>query len=453
MPDTDAEETTHDDSPETGSDLDSDDSGRDSPGWLVALATVGAGTLLWALHRLTAPEPTDIFPEELSAGGDPRSAQRARTLATNLNAPLLEGNRIDLLENGDEIFPPMLEAIRSAERSINFLTYVYWTGNIAREFADALSEAADRGVEVRVLLDSYGAAKMRDELVDRMEGAGCRVTMFHSIHWYTLRRFNNRTHRKVLVVDGEIGFTGGVGIADEWTGDAQDPSHWRDDHFRIEGPAVRYLQGAFAENWREETGEALAGEEMFPELDPAGETTVVPILGQPAGSVSRIGFTYWLSLKSAQRSVRLVTPYFSPDISLQRTLLETAERGVDVTVLVPNRRIDKPSVRWVARSHYRELLESGCRLFEFQPTTMHTKVLTVDDDWAVIGSSNFDNRSFDLNYEITLAVVDEQLTSELNRSTDRDLERAREIHLRDVESWPKSERIRNRLAVTLREQM
>lgn len=427
---------------------------RHVPYWLGGLALVGAGTLLWAVHRLTAPEPTDIFPDELSGDGHGvDSPQTARTLAMNLDAPMVEGNRIELLENGDEIFPPMLEAIRDAKHSINFLTFVYWTGDIAREFAEALAAAAERGVEVRVLLDAFGAAKMPRELMERMEAGGCRVRLFHSVRWYTLRRFNNRTHRKVLVVDGRVGFTGGVGIADEWTGDATDPDHWRDDHFRVTGPVVLYLQGAFAENWREESGEALSGAKMFPEIEPAGDATVVPILGQPRGSVSRIGFTFWLSLQSAKERVRLVTPYFSPDPSLYETLVETAERGVEVTILLPNHRIDKEPVRWVAKAHYDGLLEAGCRIFEFEPTMMHTKVLTVDDDWSVVGSANFDNRSFDLNYELALAVVDPDFTASLNRSIDRDLERSHEVRLGDVDDWSALQRARNQGAVVLRQQL
>lgn len=422
--------------------------------WVGALAAIGAGTVLWSLHRLTAPEPTDVFPERLSHQiGSEDPIGRARTLATNLNAPLLGGNQIELLENGDEIFPPMLEAIENAERSVNLLTFVYWTGDIARTFAETLARAAHRGVEVRVLLDAFGAAKMHDDLVDLLEAAGCTVAWFHGVRWYKLRRVNNRTHRKVLVVDGKVGFTGGVGIAEEWTGDAQDEDHWRDDHFRLEGPVVRYLQGAFGENWRESTGEALAGPALFPKLGQAGASPIVPILGQPGGSVSRVGFTYWLSLRSASRSIRLVTPYFSPDGSLHDLLVSTARRGVDVEILLPSHYIDKRSARWIAKAHYSSLLEAGCRIFEYQPTMMHTKVLIVDGEWAVVGSANFDNRSFDLNYEIVLAIADAEFAAELEESIEGDLARAEEVVRDDVKGWSLPQRARNRLAVAFREQV
>lgn len=423
-------------------------------GALWGLAIVGAASLAWWLYALATPETTDELPRELSA--PPRTAGEgllAATLAANLGEPIVAANRVTPLHNGARIFPPMLEAIRGARESISFLTYVYWQGEVAREFAAELSAAARRGVEVRVLLDAHGARKMDEALVEEMRAAGCRVAWFHPLHWYTIRRYNNRSHRRALVVDGRTGFTGGVGIAEEWTGDAEDAGHWRDDHFKIEGPVVRYLQGAFAENWREATGEVLSGERLFPEIPPAGEAVVVPVLEGPGGSVSKMGLLYWTFLQVARERVRIWTPYFVPDPDLERAIMETARRGVAVELLVPNDRNDSRLVRHASQTYYGELLDAGVRIYEYQPTMMHVKAITVDDEWTVVGTANFDNRSFELNYEIALAVRDPVLNATMNRSFERDLARSERITREDVESWSPLERLRDRLYGMLREQI
>lgn len=251
-------------------------------------------------------------------------------MALQVGAPVSSYDRLVLLENGDRIFPPMLDAIRHAERSIDLLTYVYWQGEIAQAFAAALADAAARGVRVRVILDAWGAKKMDDALVRQIEAAGADVAWFHPFRWYTLRRINYRTHRKVLVVDDSIGFTGGVGIADEWTGDAGDPEHWRDDHFLITGPVVRYLAGSFAENWRQATGELIvAGAATLPadSARPAGSPRAVPISTSPRGDVSEIGLLYWTLLQRATTNVNIATPYFVPDPSVMDAITNAARRG------------------------------------------------------------------------------------------------------------------------------
>lgn len=417
---------------------------------LYGLAVVGALWTAWTAYELAVPEPTDVLPERLS---DPDSTPLAPVLAANLGESVETGNLVVPLTNGDEIFPRMLDAIREARESISFLTYVYWTGDIAREFAGELAAACRRGVETRVLLDAVGAYRMDETLVARMREAGCRVAYFHPIHWYTLRRFNHRTHRRALVVDGRVGFTGGVGIAEEWTGDAQDPGHWRDQHFLLEGPVVRQIQGAFSENWREATGEVLSGARHFPELTPVGEATVVPILEGPGGTVSKTAFAYWMMLRHAKRKVNVWTPYFAPDPDLVEAILETARRGVRVTLLLPGERTDHKIVRWAGRSHYPELLEAGVRIHEYEPTMMHVKAVTVDDEWAVVGTANFDNRSFELNYEIVLAVEDPALVRALDGIFAADLARSRRITPEEVDGWGWPVRVRDRLAGALREQI
>lgn len=420
---------------------------------LYPLAGLGAAASLYAIYALATAEPTDVLPLKLSSADDRGALDLASTIAANLDAPLLDGNRVELLENGEEIFPPMLQSIRDAEQSINFLTYVYWQGEIARRFAAELAAACRRGVEVRVLLDAVGSAKMDNALIEEMERAGCRVAHFHPPRWNELRRMNRRTHRKILVVDGARGFTGGVGIAEEWTGDAEAPGHWRDDHFRVEGPVVRYLQGAFAENWREATGEVLADGRFYPPLEPAGEARAISLLGEPGGTVSHIAFLYWIALQRARERVWISTPYYLPEPGLQDAIEATARRGVEVVLIVPGERNDSRLVRWASRTRYRKLLEAGVRIFEFEPTMFHVKAVTVDGDWAIVGSSNFDNRSFELNYEIVLAVEDPALVEDLRASMRGDLERSREVTLEDVEAWTPLERARDRLALSLREQI
>lgn len=419
-------------------------------GLIYGLAALGALWVVWTAYELAVPEPVDVLPDRLS---DRDSAPLAPILAANLGEPVVAGNRIEALSNGDEIFPPMLEAIRGASHSISFLTYVYWTGEIAREMAGELEAACRRGVDVRVLLDAVGAYKMNSELVDRMRSAGCQVEYFHPIHWYTLRRFNHRTHRRALVIDGRIGFTGGVGIADEWTGDAGDPGHWRDEHFRVEGPVVRYLQGAFSENWRETTGEALSGPRHYPDLEPAGEAVVIPILEGPGGSVSKTAFAYWTMLKGARERVRIWTPYFAPDPDLEAAILETARRGVEVELLMPNELNDSRVVRWASQTYYGDLLDAGVRIYEYQPTMMHVKSLTVDREWAVVGTANFDNRSFELNYEVMLAVRDPAFVRSLDATFEADRARSVEITPDMVERRSVLARVRDWLVMGLREQI
>lgn len=422
--------------------------------WLVyGLALVGLLTLLWVGYSSSLAEPVELLPERLSVDVSADTRDSAVTLAAHVDAPLLEGNRVELLSNGVEIFPAMLGSIRGARGSVNILSYVYWTGDIAREFAHELSAAARRGVEVRVLIDAYGGRKMDPALVEQMRAAGCEFAWFHPLSWYNLRRFNNRTHRKVLVVDGRIAYTGGVGIAEEWTGNAQDPQHWRDDHFRLRGPVVRYLQGSFAENWRQATGEVLAGDRMFPPLQQIGQARTVPLSISPAGAVSKMTFVYWLLFNSAREEVTIVTPYFVPDPELETSITAAARRGVRVTLLVPGPHQDSKLAGYAAMTYYRRLLEAGVRVFEYQPTMLHSKLAIVDDAWAVVGSPNFDSRSFELNYEVAMAVYDRQFAEVLNASIAADLRRSREITMDDVDSWPAWMRLRNYLALLLREQL
>jgi len=421
--------------------------------WIVAaLALIGAVAILWLLYAWIAPEPADLLPDRIVFGGD-QSADFLRTLASHINAPIIDGNRVELLENGVEIFPPMLDAIRNAEETIHLLTYIYWSGDIAVEFATALADAAQRGVEVRVLLDAFGANRMEDRLIERMRNAGCQVRWFHGVKWYNLRRLNNRTHRKVLVIDGRVGFTGGVGIAAEWTGNAEDEDHWRDDHFCVTGPVVAYLQGGFAENWLDATGEVVAAPRLYPQLEPRGKARVLPILASPRGDRSPVGLSYWLAFRTARHRIDITTPYFVADRFLLEAMKDAVARGIRVRLLVPGDRTDSKLVHLASFPRYDELIRAGVLIHEYQPTLIHAKAMLVDDDLCMIGSANFDNRSFELNDEIVLYVRDADFTALLSDSFERDLEQAVHITLDRYHEIPFWRRVLGHATLLLREQL
>ncbi len=405
--------------------------------WLLyALATIGAFAVLSRIYVILIPEPADSPPKDLgldndaTLGGD-GDPDLARWYAPLVGASVLEGNSVEHLRNGDEIFPAMLKAIDEAEVSVHFLTYVYWTGDIAVKCATALKAAAARGCEVRIVLDAAGAYKMDRKLVADLESGGCRVAWFHPFDWYSLRRVNHRTHRKILVVDGKVGFTGGVGIAEEWEGNARNVNEWRDDHFRVTGPCVHNLQGAFAENWLNSTGEFLGGDVLYPDPDTTGTARVVSVATARRDNLSKVLVVYWLALRGAQSSVDITTPYFVPDASLIDAFKEATARGVRVRLLFPNELNDSRLARWTSLALYPALLEAGVEICEFQPTMIHSKLVMVDDRWSVIGSANFDNRSFELNHEFVMLIDDSSLNTKLREGFEVDLARSVPIEQAD----------------------
>ncbi|MEA2195603.1 MAG: cardiolipin synthase [Solirubrobacteraceae bacterium] len=377
-------------------------------------------------HRREQGHGYELRGESIEVG----SSAFLRTTEALTMAPIARGNEVELLVNGDEIFPAMLETMANAKRSLNFLSYLYWSGDIASEIAAALCRSAQSGVEVNVLLDAVGSAKMDRELVREMDDAGVTFAYFRPPKPYAIRRMNNRTHRKLLIADGEVGMTGGVGIADQWTGNAQDPDHWRDTHVRVRGPIVRGLQGAFAENWLEATGNVLVGPAYLPELEPLGDEAAMQVVR----STAEVGDTnvealYFLAIACARRSLHLTSAYFAPRPAFVEALTDAAQRGVDVRVLVPGKHIDKGFVRQAGHSVYEELLEGGVRIFEFSPTMIHAKTLVIDGAWCSVGSVNFDNRSFQLQDEVTLCICSRAFATQLEAQFARDLERSEEIEL------------------------
>ena len=352
------------------------------------------------------------------------SPQFAIELSALLGPPLAGGNRVSALFNGDEIFPPMLDAIRAARSSINFESYIYWSGAIGHQFADALAERARQGVPVHVLLDWVGSAKMDASLVEEMQRSGVQIYRYHAPTWYDIGRLNNRTHRKVLVVDGRLGFTGGVGIAPEWTGHSQDPDHWRDSHFKVEGPVVSQMQAVFLDNWIKVSGEALHGPDYFPMLSPVGNSPAQMFSSSPTGGSESMELMYLLAITAAAKSIDLSAAYFVPDELSRQALLAALKRGVAVRIIVPGEHIDSETVRLASKAEWGELLRAGAKVFEFSPTMFHCKVMIVDGLLTSVGSTNFDNRSMRLNDEATLNVLDADFARAQTVAFEADLKRS-----------------------------
>ena len=358
--------------------------------------------------------------------------QFQREIQGLLGGAMMPGNKVETLINGDQIFPCMLEAIRGAKESINFETFIYWSGTIGKEMADALSERARNGVEVRVILDWFGSYEMNNDLIKEMRGAGVSVIKYRPIRWYEVSRLNNRTHRKLLIVDGRIGFTGGVGIADEWSGNAQDQQHWRDNHYRIVGPAVIMLQGTFAEHWLKTAGEVMDDKKYFPALADSGPMYAKVQKSSPAEGIWTMELLYRLAITAATHDIRIETAYFMPDQLIQTALIDAAGRGVRIKIIVPGPHIDKRFVREASREGWSPLLKAGIEFYEYQPTMFHCKMLVVDDSWVTVGSANFDNRSFHLSDEADLNVSDAQFAQNQTDIFNADLEKSKRITLNEL---------------------
>jgi len=376
-----------------------------------------------------------------------------RSLSSLLGPQIVEGNKVETLLNGAQIFPSMLAAIRAARTTITFETYIYWSGSIGRDFVDALVERARAGVRVHVLLDWVGSLKMDQGLVDEMKLAGIQLERFHEPHWTNLNKLNNRTHRKLLVVDGRIGYTGGVGIADQWRGQARNPEEWRDSHFRVEGPVVAQMQSVFLDNWMRATGALLHGDAYFPALKPAGDLSAQMFSSSPSGGSESMQLMYHLAITAARSSIELANSYFVPDEMTLRILVEAARRGVKVRVIVPSGHIDSETVRKASRASWGPMLQAGIEIAEYQPTMFHVKTLVVDGAFSSVGSTNFDNRSFRLNDEANLNVLSREFGAAQQLVFNQDWVLARRITLAEWQARPWSERLLERLASLLHSQL
>jgi cardiolipin synthase len=358
-----------------------------------------------------------------------RKQRLRRRLERLIGVAATEGNELIPLRNGDEIFPAMLGAIRSAQHTIDMMTFVYWRGQIAHDFAAALAERARAGVRVRLLLDGFGAQKIEPRLLDLMDTAGVQVAWFRKPVWLSPFKQNHRCHRKALIVDEHTAFTGGVGIAQEWCGNARNPGEWRDTHVKVRGPAVDGIAAAFAQNWAECHDELFDGHDRFTDHPQAGSSIVQVVRGSASIGWQDMQTLIRIMLTSAEQRFRLATAYFAPDTYFVDLLCATARRGVRVEILLPGPHTDQRACQLAGQHHYTRLLQAGVHIRQYQPTMMHAKIITVDSVAALIGSTNFNRRSMDHDEEVMLAVLDETFTAALDADYERDLEHSVAIDL------------------------
>jgi len=356
------------------------------------------------------------------------SPEFRQAMSSLISPGFVGGNKIRTLHNGAEIFPAMLSAIRGARKSVNFETFVFEQGEIPKAFAEALAERAQAGVQVRVILDAHGSSKAA-VYHKQMRDAGVRLETYHPLFWFEPHRYNDRTHRKLLIVDGKLGFIGGVGIGDGWDGSARSPKEWRDIHYRVEGPVVAQMQAAFGDNWIDTHHEVLQGRDQYPPLAPVGSVSAKVFLSAPQNGRSAVELMYHLAIASAQRTLLIENAYFLPDRVLVEALCQAARRGVQVHILMPGEHIDQKAVRRASRKRWPEMIKAGIHLYEYQPTMVHTKLLIADGLFTSVGSANFDPRSLRINDEANLIVLDAGFAREQTIDFHRDLRRSEEVTL------------------------
>jgi cardiolipin synthase A/B len=423
----------------------------DLPWWGWTLMVIGGVALVGVFGALFFPDwPDDDHTSGFHA--DPGSDSFVEWTAAFLNSPIFRGGSITLLQNGDAFYPAMLNALRSARDSINFETYIFEPDEVGREFMETFKERARAGVEVRLLLDAFGAMKLRKRHRDELSEAGVKVERFRPLALRNLVRFYRRTHRRAVVIDGRIGFTGGAAISRKWKGNVNNSHEWRDSMSGVTGPLVAGIQSAFAGNWVYCTGEVLAGDRFFPRLDPGAGPCSLSVISSPSDAFQPIRLLFWLSFTNARKRLWICNSYFIPDRRLRKAVIERARAGVDVRVLVPGNHTDAVPVQLAGRSYYDELLAAGVRIFEFEPAMMHAKTTVVDGVWSIIGSANMDERSMELNEENVLGVADRDFARAIEDGVVADFGRSREL---DLEQWrrrPLYRRALERVAKALIEQ-
>lgn len=417
--------------------------------WLIVLIPVAGFAVFIAANLVTGEKRLTRRPRKLYASGD---IDFRRSLGLLLGPSILPGNSVRMLLNGDETFPAMLQAIRGAQVSVTFEMFIFRDA-IGGEFCKALADAAARGVCVHILLDWLGSREMDQELLEPAVAAGAQVRLFHELGWYHWRRINNRTHRKLLIVDGKLGYTGGLGIGTEWTGHAQSPAHWRDTHFEVTGPVVAQMQAVFVDNWIKATGTVLHGDEYFPTLQPTGKLDAQMFSSSPEGGSESMHLMVLLAITAAGKSIDIANSYFVPDALTIDALIAARKRGVRVRVIVPNRHTDAPLGRWAAQALYAVLLEAGVEISEYEPTMLHCKSMVVDGIWVSVGSCNFDDRSFRLNDEANLNVFDASFARSQVQQFEQDLAHSRRI---SAPRWARRSvvrRVLERTAISFRSQL
>ena len=381
------------------------------------------------------------------------SAQFRRELGTLLGPSVSEGNAVADFQNGEEIFPAMLAAIRSARHSINMETYIYWSGEVSKRFVAALTERARAGVKVHVLADWLGSTRMKQDAIDALRDGGVRFEYFHPLHWYSLDRINNRTHRKLLIVDGEVAFNGGVGIADAWEGNGLQPDRWRDMQFRVDGPAAAQMQAIFGDNWLATTGEALLGPDYYPETPARGDLAVQAFASSPEGGSENMQLMYLMAINGARRRIDLEAAYFVPDELTLTALRDAMKRGVRVRLVVPGPHVDSKVVRNASQAQWGAMLQAGARIYRYQPALFHNKLMIVDGYLTIGGSANFDNRSFQLNDESNINIYDRAFAAHMTEVIDQDIARSHELTLAQWRERPWRQRVFDWLSSQAAEQL
>ncbi len=403
----------------------------DPPWWAWALMLTGLVAFVGVLGALFLPDwPTPEY--RLGFDADPGSEDFLRLAAGFLNVPLLRGGTAELLRNGDRFYPAILEAIRGAQDTINFEVYIFESDETGREFIDAFTERARAGVEVRLLLDAFGSLKLKRAHRRELRDAGVRLEFFRPLALRNLVRIYKRTHRRAIVVDGRIGFTGGAAVSNKWRGDTRTPKEWRDSMTRVTGALVAGVQSAFASNWVYVTGEVIAGPRFYPPGADSGPACGLSVVSSPSDAQQPIRMLIWLSFVNARRRLWLANSYFIPDLQLRKAVMDRASSGVDVRILVPGNHTDALPVQYTGRGFYEELLQAGVRIFEYQASMMHAKTVVVDEAWALVGSANMDERSMEINEENMLGIAEPDFARSVAQALEQDFTRSREIEL---EAW------------------
>lgn len=421
------------------------------PWWAWTLMGIGVIALISVIGALFLPDWKQ--PDyELGADVAPGTEAFVEAAGTFLNNPVYRGGTAELLQNGDGFYPPMLEAIRAARDTVNFSVYIFEPDEIGRQFMDAFIERARAGVEVRLLVDWFGSLALRARHRRKLREGGVKVERFRTLNLRNLVRIYRRTHRRAIVVDGRVAFTGGAAVSKKWAGNVRTPHEWRDSMTRITGPLVGGIQSAFAENWVYCTGEVLSGKRFFPPLDPAPGPCSVSVVSSPSDAQQPIRLLFWLSFVRARRRLWICNSYFIPDERLRKAVVSRARQGVDVRILVPGNHTDAVPVQLAGRSLYGELLEAGCRIYEYQPSMMHAKTIVVDDAWSVVGSANMDERSMELNEENIVGIADESLARAVATGLEEDFARSKEVSLEEWRRRPLVHRVLEKAATILIEQ-
>jgi cardiolipin synthase len=421
------------------------------PWWAWALMATGAIAIISVLGALFFPDWEDPH-YTFGVGSDPGSDAFVKAAAEFLNLPSYRGGEVTLLQNGDAFFPAMLEAIRGATDTVNFEIYIFEADEIGKQFMTAFEERVAAGVEVRLLVDWFGSLRFKREDRERLVRAGVRVERFRPMALRNLARIYRRTHRRALVIDGRIAFTGGAAIAAKWAGNVRTTHEWRDSMTRITGPLVSGIQSAFTTSWVYCTGEVLAGPRFFPAPEQGSGPYSVAVLSSPSDAQQPIRLLFWFSFANARRRLWISNSYFIPDIRLRKAVIERARQGVDVRILVPGNHTDAIPVQMAGRSLYGELLEAGVRIYEYQAAMMHAKTVVVDDCWSVIGSANMDERSMELNEENVLGIADAGFARAIAEGLEADFARSKSVRLEEWRRRPLHRRVLETLANTLVEQ-